>query len=316
MFATRAANINSRPNTPPRHTQRFKGSNGVAGPAPFLFTTQNGAPHARPHRRQRCAATMRYHHGAAALDGKLYAMGGWDAGDNKLAKAEVYDPRVDGWQPLPSMPTARRDLAAVAVAGKVYAIGGTSDGSPEDSDGSVEAYDPFSGLWSQAASLPVARDYHTAAVVDGKIYVVGGLIYDYDDGDGVDLDRVDMYDPAADSWQPMAEMPTARSSHAAAIVDGKIYVSGGSTSGEYSDALEAYDPVTNTWATLASLSHARSCHASAVINGQLYVFGGFGAASSGSGRLDLVEVYSPASNTWRSAADLPLPIAESVAVAL
>merc|ERR1740130_1207238 len=106
-------------------------------------------------------------------------MGGIDVGDHtSLAQAEVYDPRADGWQPLPSMPTARSYLAAVAVAGKVYAIGGVS---VEVRCDAVEAYDPLSGLWSRAASLPVARSSHTAAVVYGKIYVVGGEIYD-DDG--------------------------------------------------------------------------------------------------------------------------------------
>jgi len=165
-------------------------------------------------------------------------------------------------------------------------------------------------LWSQAASLPVARSSHTAAVVDGKIYVVGG---DIEDDDEVEegTDRVDMYDPAAGSWQPMAAMPTARSSHAAAIVDGKIYVTGG-LAGGYSNTLEAYDPVTDSWATLTSLSQARAWHASAAVHGKLYVFGGF----SDDDRIDLVEVYSPASDTWARAADLPLPIDEFVAVAL
>ena len=153
---------------------------------------------------------------------------------------------------------------------------------------------------------------HTATVVNGKIYVVGGNIDD-DEGEVVATDRVDVYDPATDSWQQLAAMPTARSALAAAVVDGIIYVTGGSLdSCEPSVALEAYDPVTNTWTTLASLSHPRADHASAVINGKLCVFGGY----SRSGRTELVEVYSPASNSWARAADLPSAIDEPVAVAL
>ena len=251
-------------------------------------------------------ATERYNHGAAALGGKLFVMG---CG----SQAEVYDPKADSWQPLTSMPTARLCLAAAAVAGKIYAIGGESTDSSYASD-AVEAYDPISGAWTRVASLPVARHSHTATVVGGKIYVLGGFQPDPDEHDAlVPTGRVDVYDPAADSWQQMAAMPTVRSLHAAAVVDGKIYVTGGRLhAGVYSDALEAYDPVADTWTTLASLSEARAWHASAVVNGKLYVFGGY----SESGRMDLVEVYSPASNTWASAADLPLPIDESVAVAL
>ena len=177
----------------------------------------------------------------------------------------------------------------------------------------VEAYDPLFGAWTQVASLPAARHHHTAAVVDGKIYVVGGIFHD-DEGEEVATGLVEMYDPAADSWQQMAAMPTARHSHVAAVVSGKIYVSGGfTTSRELSDAFDAYDPVTNTWATLASLSEARADHASAAFNRKLYVFGGF--TSSGD-CLDLVEVYGPASNSWARAADMPWAIDEVVAVAL
>ena len=131
---------------------------------------------------------------------------------------------------------------------------------------------------------------------------------------------MDVYDPAADSWQQMAAMPTARSSHAAAVLDGKIYVTGGNLNGhrpgvvlEYSDALEAYDPVADTWTTLASLSKARACHASVVFNGKLCVFGGY---SETAGRMDLVEIYSPAANSWASAASVPSVLECAVAVAL
>ena len=160
--------------------------------------------------------------------------------------------------------------------------------------------------------MPEARSHHTAAVVDGKIYVLGGEIDD-DEGEPVATDRVDVYDPAADSWQQMAAMPAARDSHAAAVLDGKIYVTGGIfDSSGVSDALEAYDPVANTWTKLASLSHHRGWHASAVVHGKLYVFGGLLPGN----RTDLVEIYSPASNSWARATGLPFAIDEAVAVAL
>ena len=56
-------------------------------------------------------------------------------------------------------------------------------------------------------------------------------------------------------------------------------------------------------------------HASAVpvVKGKLCVFGG--ELSDGS-RTNQVEVYSPASNSWARAADVPVAIDQSVAVAL
>eukprot|EP00964_Phaeocystis_antarctica_P149956 scaffold117233_cov69-Phaeocystis_antarctica.AAC.1 len=290
-------------------------------------------------------AAKRFGHAAAALDGKLYVMGvmtefQFQDAPAQMTEPQVYDPEADDWQPLPNMPTDRDRLAVAAVGGKVYAIGGCI-GECVTCD-AVEAYDPLSGAWTRVASLSVARGGHTATVVEGKIYVLGGTTYDdptygeeSERGIGEQSsDRVDMYDPANDSWQQMAAMPTARGSHAAAVLDGKIYVSGGkcrreSTAAEelaylddmfdLSDALEAYDPVADTWTVLASLSQAREQHASAVVNGKLRVFGGrLSLPDHTRDRIstDLVEVYSPTSNSWARAADLPCAICESVAVAL
>ena len=125
------------------------------------------------------------------------------------------------------------------------------------------------------------------------------------------MDRVDVYDPVADSWQQMAAMPTARSQHSAAVLDGKIYVSGGDNC---SNALEAYDPVADTWTTLANLSVGRMFHTSAAVSGKLCVIGGWSPYDRG--RMNLVEIYTPASNSWARAADLPSAIDMAQAVAI
>ena len=97
-------------------------------------------------------------------------------------------------------------------------------------------------------------------------------------------------------------------------MDGKIYVTGGALStNELTDALEVYDPAADTWTTLASLSQSRACHASAVVQGKLCVLGG---ELFDGGRTNRVEVYSPASNSWARAADVPVAIYRSAAVAL
>jgi N-acetylneuraminic acid mutarotase len=39
-------------------------------------------------------------HACVALEGKLYAVGGFGGSGQALDTAEVYDPQTDGWQPL------------------------------------------------------------------------------------------------------------------------------------------------------------------------------------------------------------------------
>jgi hypothetical protein len=56
---------------------------------------------------------------------------------------EVYDPATDTWTKKPDMPTARGELSACAVGGKIYAMGGCPLGElfrPLDR-GIVEEYD-------------------------------------------------------------------------------------------------------------------------------------------------------------------------------
>lgn len=61
------------------------------------------------------------------------------------------------------------------------------------------------------------------------------------------------------------------------------------------------------------MSGGRACHASAAFNGKLYVLGGW---APGADRMDVVEVYSPVSNSWARAVDLPSAIDEAMAVVL
>jgi len=126
-------------------------------------------------------------------------------------------------------------------------------------------------------------------VLDGKVYVMGGR-------DGAHfLDTVEVYDPQADSWQRVASMPRELHWHAAAVMGGKIYVTGGENNQESTlKKVCVYDPQADAWTRLASMGTARDRHASAAVGGKLYVFGGYGA---GAQRLSIAEVYDPASDS-------------------
>ena len=257
-------------------------------------------------------AVPRSSHGCVALDGKLYAAGGQseaeDIGsENDPAEdsAEVYDPQTDGWLPLAKMTTARVHLGLAAVGGKVYAIGGYgATGSALDS---VEAYDPQLGCWALVASMSVRRMGPASVVLYGKIYVMGG--HDHEVVWSSAFDSVEVYDPQADSWQRVASMPRGLSRPAAAVVGGKVYVTGGSKE------LCVYDPQADVWTPLASMSIAlpwRPWHnASVAVDGKLYVFGGSNGAL-----LSTAEVYDPASDSWAHGPSMTSARAHSVAVSL
>ncbi len=77
-----------------------------------------------------------------AMGGKLVAFGGeWFApgGGGVFAETWIYDPARDAWTAGPAMRTPRHGLAAAAVDGVAYAIGGSSLVSSGATTGAVEA---------------------------------------------------------------------------------------------------------------------------------------------------------------------------------
>ena len=75
-----------------------------------------------------------------------------------------------------------------------------------------------------------------------------------------------VYDAQADAWTKLASLGTGRTSHASAVVGGKLYVFGGvggapgATSQRLSTA-EAYDPASDSWAPVTSLTSERTAMA-------------------------------------------------------
>ena len=111
------------------------------------------------------------------------------------------------------------------------------------------------------------------------------------------------------SWGTGAAMPTAVYVPAGAVLNGQIYVIGGSTTAPVAN-LQIYNPVTNTWSTGTPLPVATTTASAATVNGILYVFGG----STSTTFTTAVWAYNPATKTWSSKAAAPTARNGAVAV--
>ncbi|MDP2990444.1 MAG: kelch repeat-containing protein, partial [Kiritimatiellota bacterium] len=100
--------------------------------------------------------------------------------------------------------------------------------------------------------------------------------------------KLDVYDPATNTWATKASMPAAGSWFASGVFNGKLYAIGGSIGGASSNTVYVYDPLADTWTTETSMPTARSGAAGGVINGVLYVAGG----SNSTGTLATVEALT------------------------
>jgi N-acetylneuraminic acid mutarotase len=203
------------------------------------------------------------------------------------------------------MPTARIEVAGVALDKKIYIIGGEVD---KTATNLVEVYDTVENVWYKSPPLPMNLDHLAAASFENKIYVVGG----FDEG-GHPSNRLFIYDPIRDVWGEATNMPTARGALTAEFIDGILYAVGGDTNiaadqGGYdpagqSNINEAYNPETDSWVTKTPMPLARHHHVSAVADGKLYIIGGrYGLSPSDQSFLNTGanEVYDPAKDTWVS----------------
>ncbi|MGH7311596.1 MAG: Kelch repeat-containing protein [Candidatus Rokuibacteriota bacterium] len=215
--------------------------------------------------------------------------------------AGAQDPGPGSWGRRAPLLDANSEMSVAELGGKIYVLGGYP--SSRISVTTVQVYDPVADTWSLAAALPVALNHTMAAVVGGRLYLAGGQAGNMSQGPFVDT--VYEYDPAANAWASKAPMPTARSSGASAVVDGKIYVAGGRPPRGHDFAV--FDPRANAWKPLPDLPTQRNHLAAAAVDGKVYVLGGRYQGGATAETSDVVEMYDPRTNTWVPRAKMPRP---------
>ena len=135
--------------------------------------------------------------GTAVLQGKIYAIGGWNI-EEVLNVVEAYDPVTNTWEAKKPMPVQRALFGITSLSGRIFTIGGLStfnDNVDDEVLKRVDVYNPALDEWvvDEAAPLPRvprARAGIPATVVGNKIYVPGGRaaiqsfpsIYEYTPG--------------------------------------------------------------------------------------------------------------------------------------
>ncbi|KAH1181858.1 kelch-like protein 33 [Mauremys mutica] len=248
----------------------------------------------------------RFRHAAAVLDNMLYVLGGkhYYGVRDTLATAFRYDPAQDSWQRLADMPSARSSFPAVGVAGRIYALGGSSEDA-YCTDG-VQCYDSHADAWRPCAPLPAPLCGHAACTLDGAIYLSGGC-----DGSSECRAWLLRLGPGGPSAQ-LAPMLEQRAGHIMEALGGQLYVAGGLRwrDGGYTDQLacEVYSPGPDAWVRLSPLPQAHVGGASAVLQGELYVLGGYSQETYRD--THLVLAYQPGRGRWLTLGTLPQACAD------
>ena len=218
----------------------------------------------------------------------------------------------DTWTKRASLPVARFESYGVSDGSRVWFLGGITgvfgDISTAAPSRRVDVYDPQTDTWTQGPDLPADAPKHHLAVaaIGARIYVLGGF-------DGILDQRPDEpFVPVAHAyvldggaWQPIASPPLARGAATAQAIDGKIYVTGGSTTEDVPpfDELDVYDTTTNAWTTGPKMPTAREHLASCAIDGKMIVVGGWIGPDNHASHV--AEAFDTKTGAWTRLPDLP-----------
>lgn len=156
---------------------------------------------------------------AAALlpDGRLLVAGGERDGE-PLDSTLILTPDGNAWAEGPDMPYAQAYMGTVTIDGLVYLFGGSV---PERAD-DVLIFDSAAETWNSGTPMPIAGSRIAVAAADGAAYLFGGRA----EPDGGGLVATMRYDPVADSWQTLANMPGVGTGVSATVVGRQVWILG------------------------------------------------------------------------------------------
>jgi N-acetylneuraminic acid mutarotase len=161
------------------------------------------------------------------------------------------------------------------------------------------------GEWTQRAPLPDERT-EVSVTTDGRhIYLAGGFVQS--GARQADAPRtVYAYDPEADAWSHITDLPEGVNHAGLVHLDGRLYVVGGYRENTFEpvDTLRIFALETRQWSEGAPLPTPRGAHAATVLDGRIHAIGG-----RTHGRMDVGahEAYDPGTDRWASLAPLPTP---------
>jgi len=197
--------------------------------------------------------------------GRLIRIGGFTAlnesGEDQQLKSQAavatYDPTVQQWNELAPLPEPRSSFDAAVMHDTVYVFGGwnlegeAGDGRWHATAWSLDLSDE-SAKWQPLAEPPFQRRAVSVAAHQGKLFVIGGM-----QAEGGPTTRVDVYDPATDSWAAGPAIPGSGMSgfgSSAFATGGHLYVS------SMDGYVHRLNPSGDEWSTLIKTDPARFFH--------------------------------------------------------
>ncbi|KAH8651198.1 hypothetical protein BX600DRAFT_473232 [Xylariales sp. PMI_506] len=181
----------------------------------------------------------------------------------------------------------RQEHSVALIDHELYVLGGVIpfNGTTYTTVNIVQKFDLISQEWTELAPMPDALNHVNVGVVDGKIYYLGGLGITSTAGPTFwnASGACAVYDPAADEWTVLPDMPEGRAIGSAAtlVVGSTIYLPGGLLSTNLTGDEEgttamftSYNVESREWTILPDLPAPRDHAGKGHYGNMLYILGG------------------------------------------
>jgi hypothetical protein len=203
------------------------------------------------------------------------------------------------WTGLPHSLLERSEVGAARVGRFVYVVGGGLPPGLEPT-ARVARFDTRTGAWTPVVPMPIAVHHPAVAAgaghCRGDLYVFGGYT-----SAGGEVDALQRYDPASDSWTTLPGSGSPRAAATLAAVNCSLYAIGGASAGVARRLVQVYDIRRGSWRRGPSMRIAREHLASVAIDGRVLALGG----RAGGANLDAVEELDTRTGKWRRRRSIP-----------
>ena len=212
---------------------------------------------------------------------KVYLVAAFTGGypnETNVPDVHVFDTATETWSTDGVIPVSRRrgGAAAVNFGGKIYIIGGNTNGHNGGAVSWFDEFDPATGNWAVLPDAPNARDHMQAALVGDKLVVVGGRQSTQPNPFINTVSATDIYDFVSGTWSSGAAIPTDRAGAMTVVAGAEVIVAGGEID-QVAQALktvEAYHVPTDRWRTLQDMNDGRHSGGGSVVGDDFHLVSG------------------------------------------
>ena len=211
----------------------------------------------------------------------IVVAGGYSCDNSKtLSSSETFGWSTRTWEQLPSMTQPRQQSSSFAYRNEIIVSGGKIGDSSTDKMERVNPSEQPNQWLDFPAKLPFKCHGHTSNVYKDRLIVIGG--YNADEG-GVSDGIYEVRLTAPHTSRLLFRMATPRTNHCAVMLDGQIWILGGTTTGMRQDSLNSvvrYDAKKKHCEEMPGLSYAVSCMAAVAWRDNVIVIGGYNTTAN------------------------------------